>query len=411
MVFSDICLQMLKKEIITTIGARIVIMLSGFTASILTARFLGPEGRGEYFFIVTLVALSVQFGNLGLHASNTYLVAKDHSLLSKLTANSLWISLLIGGGVPLVAVLFLSFVNIFPEISSTKIWFAVLLAPLSLFFMLGSNLLVGINQIKVFNFFQVGNNMITLLLIGIAAYLGFSVAGFLGAGVISGLLSSSYLLVRLKDYFAGSLTFDFQTFRTGFRYSMKAYFTAFLGIMVMRSNVFILQRYSGTETLGYFSIASQIFDVLSILPASVALVLFPNLVRTKDGRWETTRRYLFSVGLMVMAACLIAAFLVKPFVKIAFGNAFLPSAPIVLWMLPGVFFLSLTTILSQHLAAMGFPKSLVIIWGISFIVVILSSVILIPLFSGIGATMALSITYALLFFMVLGLTLKIGINR
>ena len=60
---------------------------------VLTARLLGPEGRGEYFLGVTVLTLAAQLATLGLHSSNTYLLSRRSEALPALVANSFWFAL------------------------------------------------------------------------------------------------------------------------------------------------------------------------------------------------------------------------------------------------------------------------------------------------------------------------------
>lgn len=395
-----------NRDVILTLGVRLLIMVSGFATSILTARFLGPGGRGDYFFAVTIALTVVQFSNLGLHSSNTYLVAKDKALLRGLVANSFWLSLVGGGGVALMVALVMQLGNGLTDTSSGYIWPTVALVPPTLFFLLGNNLLVGINRIDAFNGFQVSNNIVVLLFMGLTGWQGWGVRGFLGANVLAGYFMGAVLLVVLLRYSKDGkdLAFKREVFSAGFRYALKVYIASLLAFLVLRSNVFLLKSLTSVEEVGYFSVATQIADVLSVLPTSVAIVLFPNLVRSDAaGRWATTLRSMATVGGLMVIACAIAAILVEPFVRIAFGSGFLAAVPIVFWMLPGVFFLSMSTVVSQYLAAIGFPKVLTGIWLIALVIVVTSSWFLIPLYSGAGAAIALSLTYGLLFLMILRL--------
>jgi O-antigen/teichoic acid export membrane protein len=397
---------MVNRDVILTMGVRLLIILSGFGTSILTARFLGPGGRGDYFLATTIALTIVQFSNLGLHSSNTYLAAKDRALLRGLVANSFWVSLVGGGGVAVTVALVMQLGNWLTNTPLGYLWLAIALVPPTLFFMLGNNLLVGINRIDTFNGFQVGNNLVVLLFMGLAGWQGWGVQGFLGANVLAGCCMGAVLLVVLLRYSSEGegLAFRREVFSAGFRYGIKVYVASLLAFLVLRSNVFLLKSLATTEEIGYFSVATQIADVLSVLPTSVAIVLFPNLVRSDAaGRWTTTLRSMGTVGGLMVVACAIAAILVEPFIRIAFGSGFLAAVPILLWMLPGVFFLSMSTVVSQYLAAIGFPKVLTGIWVIAFTIVAALSWFLVPLYSGAGAAMALSLTYGLLFLMILRL--------
>ena len=102
----------------TTFATRIVLVGLGLATTVVVARSLGPEGRGLYAVALTIATLGVQLGNLGLHASNTYFVAKDRSLLSGLIGNTLVVTLGLGGlGAAVAGAVFHASVKpIFPEL-------------------------------------------------------------------------------------------------------------------------------------------------------------------------------------------------------------------------------------------------------------------------------------------------------
>jgi O-antigen/teichoic acid export membrane protein len=78
-----------------------------------------------------------------------------------------------------------------------------------------------------------------------------------------------------------------------------------------------------------------------------------------------------------------------------------------LWMLPGVFFLALTSIVSQYLAASGFPRIVVGIWLVTFIILVTASLFLIPSLGGVGAAVSISLTYMLLFIMIVAAAFRL----
>lgn len=401
----------MNRAVIETVSVRLILVVAGVFSSILTARFLGPEGRGDYFFIVTVAAIIAQFGNFGLHSSNTYLVANDSTLLGRLLANSLWISVAAGGGFAAVIAIALSYSGFITQGIRQNIWFVVFLVPAAIFFMLGTNLLVGVKRIRAFNIFQLAGNCLVVVFMVVAIFLGLGVSGFLASCAAGWSLTGFLLFAVLARRQSGGLSFDAGTFRSGFRYGSKAYLATILGFLVLRCNVLILTNIAGSREVGFFSVATQIADVIGILPASMGLVLFPDMVRNASSRWAMTLQGMASTAVILAAVCLAAVFLTRPMVMKVFGPDFLPAVPMLLWMLPGVFFLGVTTILSQYLASIGFPRLLVAIWLIAFLVAGSLGWMMIRFLSGVGASMALSITYAVLFVMVLALALRIEYGR
>jgi len=158
------------KQIVWTLIVRVLLIAAGFVSSIITARFLGPEGRGVFFYWTTLAAFVIQFGNLGLHSSNTYLLTKGRAPLSALAANSLWVSL-IGGGI-LGGGLALSLWLI--DGATGDRWSlllpALFLIPTGLYFLLGTNLLVAEGRIGEYNGFELANRYLGLAAMFFAAW-------------------------------------------------------------------------------------------------------------------------------------------------------------------------------------------------------------------------------------------------
>jgi O-antigen/teichoic acid export membrane protein len=379
-----------------TLVARSLQVVAGFASTVATARFLGPEARGEYFFVVTVTLVVVQVANLGLHASNTYRVAQDSDMLEPLVGNSIWSSVVLGAGAAAVAAIALGATSTVATADPRLLWFAVLIAPASLFFMLGTNLLVGVRRIPAFNGFEILGNTLVIAALLVAGLAGSHAGGFLLASgtawTVTAVLLATYL-VRLSR---SRLRFHRSVFVAGLRYSLKSYAIATLGYLVLRGNVFLLQRYHGSVELGYYSVAAQAADVIAIVPASFAVVLLPDLVASVSSSWRAMIRVLGFVTLFLVVICVAAAIAAGPFMRIAFGRDFEPAAQLLRLLLPGVFALGMTSIISQYIAAIGLPRTQVGIWAFTLVVVIVLGRVLIPAHGGAGAAAALSIAYVIL---------------
>lgn len=69
-------------------GIKSIVLVLGMVSSIVSARLLGPEGKGIFTVAVAIAGLIVQFGNLGIHSANTYYLSKDQSILPRVVGNS-----------------------------------------------------------------------------------------------------------------------------------------------------------------------------------------------------------------------------------------------------------------------------------------------------------------------------------
>lgn len=367
--------------------------MAGVGVSILTARLLGPAGRGQYFYVITLVNLIAQASALGLQTSNTYFAVKQPELLNKLVLNSAWISLVVSGMLSLLVVSFLYFIA---KIPGDYLWFTLGLAPTYLFFLIGVNLLIGINKVSEFNFFQIFTNAATIVAVAIAGYWTSNLNIVLSAVFLAWLIVAVSLFKNLYTRGKEAIKFYRDVFSEGFSYSFKSYLIALSTFLVLRINVFFLQQLASPDQLGYFSIAAQITDAIALLPMTVGLILFPRLLRADNGAMAFDKMIaaLKMIGGVMVILCLFIWLLAPYFIKFLFGVKFMPAISPLGWLLPGSFFYSLIAVLAQYLAARGQPKLLVITWFLGIITNAVLSYCLIPLYAANGAGLALSVSYS-----------------
>lgn len=343
----------------TTAATRLVLVAFGLATSLLTARLLGPEGRGEYFFVVTFANTIVQFANLGLHSANTYFVARDRRHATAYASNSLWMALGFGGCVGLLAAVVVWALGMYPDLSFRHLLLGAAFVPPLLFFNLGGNLLVGLGEISAFNRLQLTSAILSLVFFAVAGFWKGSAGAVLFAAVAAqtsvGVLLTFGLSKRLRG-FPGAFHRD--VLRGSLHYAFRAYLACLLGYVALRAPVFFLRRYASGEAMGHYSIASQMADLLIIFPQSLSLVLFPELVReAASGRWSVLTKNLRWSALIFGAVIAVACLVADPLIQLAFGARFLPAGALFRGLAPGVFCLGLTSILSQSLAAIGFPAS------------------------------------------------------
>src|SRR5438105_10123526 len=99
-------------------------------------------------------------------------------------------------------------------------------------------------------------------------------------------------------------------------------------------------------------------------------------------------RQLQIMSIVLAFGCLVIFMIAGTFVRIAFGTAFEPSAALLRLMLPGAFFIGVTSIVSQYPASEGFPSSLVAAWALGVTFCTALSATLVPSYGAAGAAIA-----------------------
>lgn len=344
------------------LAARVLAILGSLGVTILTARMLGPVDRGHYYYLITLAAVGMQFASLGIHASNTYLVARTPSLLPQILTNTAWIAV-IGGVIAAAGAVVFDLVSGGSSLNGTFALLLIILTPSTLLFLYLTNLVVALNRPSAYNGLIIFGSLASAVLAAIVALVSPNLVAFVLAAVGASVASSLLAWIVLAKGVRLPRLFDFALFRSGVGYALKAHTSILLGFLMSRMSIFILRQSGGFGDVGYWSIATQITDAMLILPSTVGLLLFPSLVRAdrldRDREFKTT---LVQLGALMALFCLVAAVLIRPVLLLVFGAAYEPAVAIVYALLPGVFCLAVTSVASQFLSAEGYPLSQVLAW-------------------------------------------------
>ena len=166
-----------KSDLVTKIGetfaTRIVQLVLSLGTSVLLARALGPEGRGEFALAVTLCAVIVQIANLGLHSANTYYSARSHGgRINELIGNSLLISLVLIIPCLFLGLIFYSFKDQAP-VTGWLLILALAAAPVGLFYMNLQNIIIGLQEVRPINIAELTLNIFILIVMMFIVLIGF----------------------------------------------------------------------------------------------------------------------------------------------------------------------------------------------------------------------------------------------
>jgi O-antigen/teichoic acid export membrane protein len=140
----------LRRNILGTYGTRVLIIAVTFATAVVITRVLGPTGRGFYAVATTIGAIGVQFSNFGLHASNTYYVAKDRALLPALIGNTL-VAIFVACVVTTLSGIGFALWPKFSPLHGSLLLLAMASVPVSLGYMLIQGLLLGVNEVRAYN--------------------------------------------------------------------------------------------------------------------------------------------------------------------------------------------------------------------------------------------------------------------
>lgn len=377
-----------------TLAARVFGLVAGLASSGITAHALTPDERGEYFYVVALSGVLASFANLGLPSANSFFSARDLGWLRSL----LWWSTVLAAltGVLLAGVF--SLATSLPPLqkfaAAHEVWLFVMTPAVLALALLGP-LLAGAHRFATLNWLQVGQQAVLLAAFVAIAEWAPSPNGFLAAAstvALSGAAATA-LSVRLEQIPSPA---EPPTVAAWVRYGLRAYVILLLGALVSRLGVLFVRGYSDATELGIYSISVQLWDAMAILPASLAMILFPIIVRDQALTWERCSKECARMALFATIAAVGAAVVLKPAIPLVFGQPYADAYWPSLIFLPGFVAFSVVNIASQFLAGIGFPRGVWMSWAASAVFLSAISPVLVSRLGASGGAAATSLTFGLL---------------
>lgn len=385
------------KSATMTLGFKFIAMSSGLAVSIIVGRTLGPEGRGIYGLIMTVIILASSLGVFGFNTANTYFVAQDKSRSRGFGLQSLFVGLT---GAALATAVFLIIAALRPQtvsgLEGPLRWMTIAILPLFLWGQLFSQSYLGQGRIVGYNVFHAGQRVIfALAAIIILWWLGLDITTYMAVVLASvALLVAGYITTYFRTSPQGPLTGLKMTAKSFF-YGCRPYTASIFTMATMRSGIFFVNYFKGTSEAGLFSVAQQISELLVIIPSVVGTILFSR-VSSGNSR-DLTARVIRTVASAFLPVFIVLALVAKPLIVLLYGEEFLGSVNALLIILPGSYLLGLEVIIAGDISGRGYPWGAALIWVWIFILNSIGYMVLIPAYGINGAAWSISICFALVF--------------
>jgi O-antigen/teichoic acid export membrane protein len=389
-----------------TIVTRLLMLLGVVGSSVIVARWLGPEGLGAVAVLNTTIVLALSIGSLGLTSAITYFIARDRRTLAPMWANAIVFGL-IGGILVALAVLGLTRVRptLFGGVSADLILIAALSIPFQFLVSLGLNVLLAMDRIRQLNFldalapaFALFNAIVVLVILHstLKVLVSFNTVATVVLSVCM-LWAIARVIARQNE--RAAFRPDGRLFKSAFGYGLRFCIPLMAAILIFRLDLLIVNHFRGAAEAGVYAVASQVANLLTMLPGVIAMLLFPRVASYQDPRGEFAiqiTRHVSFVMLIMCAATAAGSFLLPFIYGARFGDATIQ----LLILLPGVCLIGIESVLVQHFTGTGLPVAIPIFWLITLAVTLGCNLALVPVFGARGAAISSTISYSLIFVLV-----------
>ena len=343
-----------------TVGAKLYSLLVGVLTLTVTARWLGPEGRGEFAAAMAWVTAFVSISHCSLaEVASQRLAGQAHGQRFNQVALALATAAI---GVSILAYaaligLFLLRPTMFGTLSPWLLLCAFIGLPWMIWEIYGTALLIICERIMLANIGLVLGRTVSILLVLVAVgALGWGVSGALLASVLGQMLvaampawmvwrnwHASHGPVALKQELAG-------LFSGGVRLHLNA-----IGSMLMGStSVIILNAKLGTAATGQFQMAQQLVTILLVLAQATTQMLYGRLGAVGvQGAWRLQRRLVPALSLLTLLAGGVAGALAPWWLPWVAGAGFADAVPLFQWLVPGLAVSAFSTLMAPQWIGRG----------------------------------------------------------
>ncbi|PKK89206.1 MAG: hypothetical protein CVV64_15470 [Candidatus Wallbacteria bacterium HGW-Wallbacteria-1] len=391
------------------LATRGLTLIMGMVTSILVARALGPDGRGIFAVALASGNTALQFCSIGMPPAILHMASSRTQSSGRLLRMT-WISGLILGCIGSLGI-WLAF-HFFPAISPGNGILPLLCmihVPLCLILLLNQNLLLGAGEVTNYNISELITRGSALILM-VAAILTTSVSPILMfsltlAGSLAAIVFCQIKGRKLPNEISDSQEPSMKDLTsTVSSFGLKVYLAGLLGFLVLKSDIFLIKHYLGSSQCGHYSVAVTVASLIATLPTVVATLLFTRMNSIPDPliKLKVGIKALVATFFTLTPITVILMIFGEPVVRIAFGEAFVPAARALVWLMPGTLLLGLETVAVQFLCSTTLPHSVTLWWAIGLIVNLAVNIHAIPKYGITGAAISSTIAYSIVAILVFG---------
>lgn len=379
-----------------TLVYRVLYVALGWLLSILTARWLGPQGNGLY-------TLATIYGTIGTTLMSGGVAAVAYEISNKgsdsrSAAANVSILSLVSGFVPALAAL-----AAWPLLSAHGWWWLLPVALAQPAALLSSALVgvfLGSDDIRRLNYAYVGPWAATLTLFVIMATLfGHTVRVALLAWALGQGLSAVYSVWLCRTHWApfAAASVTFERLRGLVSFGSQAGLANLVGFLNYRIDAIMVELYLGQRELGIYAVGVRVAEGLwffsqAIMTASYARIGSLSSAESARLTARGMRHSLFIIGTLALILVVIA----DPLLRLLYTDTYRAAVTPFRWLVPGIAFYGLASVLSAYYTNQrGRPHIPLLIAGFSMALNLSSCALLIPRLGLSGAAIASTLGYSL----------------
>jgi len=384
------------------VASNIILVATSLATGVITARLLGPTGRGELYLVIQIASLGSLFLSCGLGSSYQYHLSKK--IFDRATIISHMLIQLLMTAI-LVSVLYLYGTELFSfmtgsSISKTTQLLASIAIILNVIILLVTYVLMSMPEgIKFNSVFGVMASLVNLTaLILFIWLLDLGVKGAILAYLSSLLIRFLPVIPKVMSGVWKNLSFSWlQPSNKLFTYGFSAFLSNMMVSSVFRVDVFILSSLAGVSAVGIYSVAVAFAEMALMVPNALGTSLFTHLPAAsredKNAIIQRSSRIIIFIAIVVGLVLMAVSY---PLIVMLMGKRFIGSVEPLCLLVPGLVAMSVNYVYANFYCADGNPLVSAACFAVGLVANVVLNYLLIPVLNINGAAIASTISYAVI---------------
>ena len=400
--------------IFQTAAANLAIQAANISSGIITARALGPAGRGTLSAVIMWPQFLAYALSFGIPIASVYWVKRRPEAASSLTGAAMLLSVVAG---MLACVLgYFIIPHSLHAYSAEQVRFArlaVVLCPITLFGVTLGAQAQAAGEFSIYNLFRFLTPFSVVIALGLEKATGHLNAVTAGlAYLLAGLPATVWVARWVWKHFDPTFTQIVAPAKVLLGYGMRAWGADLLATVANQVDRILVVGMLKPEAMGFYVVAQSAANALAILPNAVVPVSMPKSTGLSKADIRNITGRAFRMTLLVMIVASLPLFVCgRQLLSLVYGNKFGQAALVLPFLVVESILDGLTSVLAQAFLAGGCPGSITFVEGCGLLTSIPLLYYLIPRFGLVGAGAALMMGTLMRFlFVTISFPVRLGVR-
>jgi enterobacterial common antigen flippase len=376
-----------------------IILLCSVVTSLLGARALGPEGRGDLLIITLWPLVTALLAELGLPNAYRYWAAREPARVSSLFSNAIIFTIVISATSIAVAYFVVPHLVTQPGVGTVLLRVYLMNIPAVIFLDLMRGLLEGSRR-----FGWAGAARVIFFGIHASGFAGLwrfnrlTVATAVYTMILAQAISMTLALVAVWRELRPRWRPSWPEFKTSMHYGLRDYAGGLADYATLRMDQIMLSAMATNGAIGLYVMAVRLSEVTTFAGTALADALMPEVASSSvDDLAESLLGRTLRMTIYLNLVMLVPLWWAAPrILRTLFGESFVPAAHAFRWLLIAAVVWSAAAVVTRGLQGFGYPGLTTIARFLSALITVPALLILLPRYGIEGAAIASLIGYSVM---------------